>query len=204
MNNKSLHIKKPLVQEQSIYTFKKDLMKNSAAILLVVILSACSNFSTPSLPTTTPNPNTPAPLTQVSSQNVYNNSKYGYSLNYPNTYNVIVVSDEYVEIGGKITVEVMNLDPIAPRGDGSVIENISDVQLSGYPAKLLTGYVGSVGGYIPQQFKKIVVERNGNYFVVTLYALGLQVTDGDISQIAQLASDDVSLFDSMVASMRIP
>ncbi|MBI5294261.1 MAG: hypothetical protein HY869_02215 [Chloroflexi bacterium] len=57
---------------------------------------------------------------------------------------------------------------------------------------------------MPQQFKKIVVERNGNYFITTLYALGLHVTDGDISQIAQLAPDDVSLFDNIAASMQIP
>ena len=53
--------------------------------------------------------------------NLYNNSKYGYSLNYPDTYNIIVVSDEYVEIGSKITVEVMTVDPTAPRGDDGSI-----------------------------------------------------------------------------------
>ncbi|MFN8382469.1 MAG: hypothetical protein U0V02_11035 [Anaerolineales bacterium] len=182
-------------------------MKNSVAMLLVFILSACNNLpvsSSSQSPIATTNPNTSVPTTQVSLQNVYNNSKYGYSLNYSNISNITVVRDEYVEIGDKITVEVMNLDPTAPRGDGAVIENTSSVQFSGYPAKLLTGYIGSVGGYMPQQFKKIVVERNGNYFVFTLYALGLHVTDGDISQIAQLTPDDVSLFDSIAASIQIP
>ena len=98
----------------------------------------------------------------------------------------------------------MTTDPAAPRGDGAVIESTSDVQFSGYPAKLLTGYIGSVGGYMPQQFRKIVVERNGIFFVITLYALGLHVTDGDISQIAQLTTDDVSLFDNIVTSIQIP
>lgn len=182
-------------------------MKNSVTILLVFILSACSNFQVSSSLQSlaaTPSPNISVPNTQVSSQNVYNNSKYGYSLNYPNSSNITVISDEYVEIGDKITVEVMNLDPTTPRGDGAIIENTSSIQFSGYPAKLLTGYIGSVGGYMPQQFKKIVVERNGNYFVITLYALGLHVTDGDISQITQLTPDDVSLFDGIVASIQIP
>jgi len=67
-----------------------------------------------------------------------------------------------------------------------------------------TGYIGSVGGYIPQQFRKVVVERNGSYFVVTLYALGLHVTDGDLSKIAELAMVDISLFDNVTASMQIP
>jgi len=170
-------------------------MKKSIAVLLVVTLSACSNL---------PVSNTSTPLPQTTLQNIYNNSKYGYSINYPDNYNVTVVSDDYVEIGSKITVEVMTTDPAAPRGDGAVIESTSDVQFSGYPAKLLTGYIGSVGGYMPQQFRKIVVERNGIFFVITLYALGLHVTDGDISQIAQLVPEDISLFDNIAASMQIP
>jgi len=123
---------------------------------------------------------------------------------YPYTYNVTVVSDEYVEVGDKITVEVMSQNPTVPHGDGSVIESTSDIQFLGYPAKLLTGYIGSIGGYMPQQFIKIVVERKGNCFVVTLYALGLHINAGNISQIAQHTPDDVSLFDNIAASMQIP
>lgn len=152
----------------------------------------------------TPLPNTPIPSTQAPSWNVYNNQKYGYSLGYPGFYNAVAVSDEYVEIGDKIVVAVWNMDPTAPLGDGPVIESTTDVQLSGYPAKLLTGYIGSVGGNIPQQFRRFVVERNGSYFVITLYALGLHATEGDVSQIAQLNPKDISLFDNMVTSMQIP
>lgn len=185
-------------------------MKKSVAILLLITLTACSSVpisispQTQSMPAATPLPDSSIPLTQAPLQSTYSSSKYGYLLNYPNTYNIVVVSDEYVEIGEKITVEVMNVDPTAPRGDGAFIESTSEIQFSGHPAKLLTGYIGSVGGYIPQQFKRISVERNSNYFVITLYALGLHVTDGDISQIAQLAPEDVSLFDSIAASMQIP
>ncbi len=185
-------------------------MKNTFAILFVFVLSACATVpisSSPEPPVsfeTAPTLAPEVPETQVPAQSIYTSTKYGYSLSYPGTLNVVVVSDEYVEIGEKITVEVMNVDPTAPRGDGAVIETISDTQVSGYPAKLLTGYIGSVGGYIPQQFRKVVVERNGSYFVVTLYALGLHVTDGDLSKIAELAMVDISLFDNVTASMQIP
>lgn len=182
-------------------------MKKYIIILAVIVLSACNILpisNIPQAPIATPIVDTPTSLPQTILASNYSNAKYGYSLNYPDTYNIIVISDEYVEIGNKITVEVMNVDPTSPRGDGSVIENTEEIQLSGHPAKLLTGYIGSVGGYMPQQFKKIVVEQNGNYFVITLYALGLHVTDGDVSQIVPLAPDDVLLFDSITASMQMP
>lgn len=185
-------------------------MKKTFVILLVFVLSACTTVTVSSPPEppvsseTAPALTTAVPETQVPAQSVYTNSKYGYSLSYPGLLNVIVVSDEYVEIGDKITVEVMNVDPTLPRGDGAVIETISDTQISRYPAKLLTGYMGSVGGYIPQQLRKVVVERNGSYFVVTLYALGLHVTEGDLSKIAELAEADISLFNNITASMQVP
>ncbi|MFN8410759.1 MAG: hypothetical protein U0Z26_00065 [Anaerolineales bacterium] len=180
-------------------------MKKSILTLLVIILSACNTSPSSSTPQPTISIDSPATSTSVpASQTVYNNQKYGYSLTYPDIYQITVVSDEYIEIGSKITVEVGTIDPTAPRGDGALIESTSAVQVSNYPATLLTGYIGSVGGNIPQQFNKIVVERNGEYFMVTLYALGLHVTDGDITQIAQLQPDDVSVFNNIVASMQIP
>lgn len=187
-------------------------MKNASFILSVLFLSACSSTVTPvSTPTqtlivitATTFLETPIPPTQIPSWNNYNNPKYGYSLDYPDFYNVVTVSDEYVEIGDKIVISVWNIDPTASLGDGPVIESTTGVQLSGYSAKLLTGYIGSVGGYIPQQFRRFIVERKGSHFVVTLYALGLHVTEGDVSQIAQLDPQDIYLFDSMVTSMQIP
>lgn len=196
-----------IINEGIKFKVKKGFMKKSIVILLVIILSACSNLpisNTPQSLITFAVTNTSTPLSQTTLQNVYNNSKYGYTINYPDNYNVTTISDEYVEIGSKITIEVMTLDPTAPRGDGAVIESTSNIQFSNYPAKLLTGYIGSVGGYMPQQFRKIVIERNDNYFVITLYALGLHVVDGDISQITQLVTEDVSLFDNIVASLQIP
>lgn len=166
-------------------------------------LTALAPAQTPVMPTAIPFSNTLIPAAETSSWSNYNNAAYGYSLNYPDFYNVVTVSDEYVEIGDKIVISIWNTDPTAPLGDGSLIESTTDTQISGYSAKLLTGYIGSIGGYIPQQFKRFVVERNDSYFVITLYALGLHVTEGDVSQIAQLNYEDISLFENMVSSIQI-
>ena len=149
-------------------------------------------------------PYTPTSLPQTSSPSTYTNFKYGYSLNYPDSYSVVAVSDEYVEIGDKIVISVWSVDPTTPRGDDPVIESTSDIQVSGYPAKLLTGYIGAVGGYVPQQYRKIIVEREGLYFIFTLYAFGLHATEGDVSQIAQLVPEDVSIFNAMATTLQIP
>lgn len=134
----------------------------------------------------------------------FTNSKYGYSLEYPGTLDVKLVSDEFVEIGDHLVVEVFTTDPAAPRGDGLFIENSTEVQVAGRPATLSTGYLGSVGGYVPQQFKRVVFEQDGVFFSLTLYALGLHATGGDVTEIVPLDPDDVSLFDEMAASFEAP
>lgn len=187
-------------------------MKKVILLLSTLILSACSSAimpvsaptQAPVTPTITSLQDTSVPTTPIPSMNTYNNPKYGYSVEYPDLYKVVSASDEYVEFGDKIGIEVMTVDPTSPRGDGPFIENTMDVQLPNYPAKLLTGYIGSVGGNIPQQFKRYIIERNGFYYVMTLYALGLHVSEGDISQIAQLIPEDVVVFDRLAASMQIP
>lgn len=142
--------------------------------------------------------------TQLSPWISYSNSKYGYSLSYPSIYTVKVISDEYVEIGEKMVMEVWDKDPTTALGDGPVVESATDVQLpAGYSAKLLTGYIGSIGGNIPQQFRRYVIKQNNHYFIATLYALGLHTTEGDISQIAQIDPNEIPLFDSVVTSIKI-
>ena len=187
-------------------------MQKTLLILLALLLPACSSTTTPvstqiQTPielTATSLPNTSAPVIQTSSQSTYINPKFGYSLNYLSLYTVSAVSDEYVEIGDKIVINVWSVDPASPWGDDPFIESTSDIQVSGYPAKLLTGYIGAVGGYVPQQYRKIIVERGDLYFIVTLYALGLHATEGDISQIAQLVPEDVPIFNDMVTTLQIP
>jgi len=187
-------------------------MKISLLILLTLLLSACGSTAIPISTqtqtsitvTATSLPNISTSITQTSLQNTYTNSKYGYSLNYPSSYKLIAVSDDHVKIGDKIVINVWSVDPTIPRGDDPIVESTSDIQVSGYPANLLIGYIGAVGGYVPQQYRKIVVERRSLYFIVTLYALGLHATEGEISLIAQLVPEDVSIFNTIVTTMRIP
>jgi hypothetical protein len=139
-----------------------------------------------------------------SSWNTYHDPQFGYSLQYPDAYEIVIVNTEQVEIGDQIVLRVDSLDPTTPRGGGTVIESTSALQVSGYPAQLLTGYIGAVGGYIPQQYRRVVVEWEGSFLVMTLYALGLHATEGNMTEIIPMDPEDVVIFDQIVMSVQIP
>ncbi|MCX6060434.1 MAG: hypothetical protein NTW69_20100 [Chloroflexi bacterium] len=174
-------------------------------ILVTLIFSACGIIPTPTETplTSTPVYNSPTPLPQISLGKTYTSPKYGYALDYPDIYSVTTVSDEYVEIGEKIVVTVELPTPSAG-GPVLVTESTADLTVSDYSATLLTGHIDSIGGYIPQQFRRIVIKPIGPNIVITVYALGLYTTEGDISQIALLNPEDISLFDKIVTSFKFP
>ena len=174
-------------------------------ILSALILCACGITST-SMATplaSIPVYDTPAAPSQIALAKTYANPQYGYAIDYPDSYTVNTVRDEYVEIGKKIVIEV---EQTIPNADGPVLvtESTADLLVSGFSATLTTGHIDSIGGYIPQQFRRIVIHPIGPNIVITLYALGLHATDGDISQIAPLDPEDISLFDKIVTSFRFP
>ncbi len=183
-------------------------------LLLTLTLSTCTGGMAPATatvpatvpPTLTPIPptHTPIPPTPTPAWIVYSDPKYGYSLEYPDSLQVTTVNDEYVEIGDKFVIQVWEVDPTSLRGDGPVVESKTDTQLSGQPAKLLTGYIGAIGGYVPQQYKRIQIERNGLFFTFTVYALGLHATSSNLSDIRPLQSEDASLFDTILNTLKFP
>lgn len=182
------------------------------AALPALMLAACGIAPAPA-PTATftplppPFPSLPATSEAAPEPFVwltYTNPTYGYSLEYPGTLSLHAANDEYVQLGEKIEVAMWDIDPGAPLGDGPAIERVTDLQLAGRPARLFEGYIGSVGGYIPQRFKRYVVQTDDGYFLMTLYALGLGASGGSLSQIAELDPADIQLFDTITATVRWP
>jgi hypothetical protein len=132
---------------------------------------------------------------------VYTNPTYNFSLNHPADYAEVAQNDDWVEIGPRLVVRVSTTDPTDLRGDGPIFETKEDVSYLRYPAKRYTGYIGAVGGYIPQQYRMYVFHENGVYVIVTLYALGLHATDGDLSQVVPMKPGDDALIDLVAASV---
>jgi hypothetical protein len=182
--------------------------------LLFLLVVAC----TAPIPTVAPvNTDTPAPIvTEAPPPTIvatisptvdqvwtrYENLTYGYGISHPSSMVANAQDDSYVELGNKIVIATWTTDPLSMPGDRPIYETITDVQVGAYPARLVTGYLGSIGGFIPQQIRMYVFERNGTYFVFTLYALGLKVAEGDPSQIAPLSPEDVSRFDAMIQTVQ--
>ena len=158
----------------------------------------------PDFPTVAPSPTIIATISPTVEQvwTAYENERYGYGISFPQNLKVTVYSEEFVHIGDKIVIGVMTMAPTDMPGDRPIFETSTDVQVGAYPAKLLTGYIGAIGGYIPQQFRMYLFQRADHYVTVTLYALGLNVTEGDMSQIVTLNPEDVPGFELIIASLR--
>ena len=158
----------------------------------------------PNSPTLAPSPTVVATISPTIEQvwTAYENQRYGYGISFPQNLKVTVYSEEFVHIGDKIVIGVMTSAPTDMPGDRPIFETSTDVQVGAYPAKLLTGYIGAIGGYIPQQFRMYLFQRADHYVTVTLYALGLNVTEGDMSQIVTMDPEDVPEFELIVRSLR--
>ena len=59
--------------------------------------------------------------------------------------------------------------------------------------------IGVIGRYIPQRIRMYVFEHNGDYITGPLYALGLNATEGDVSQIKSIFFEEERTFDNLVA-----
>ena len=190
-------------------------MKKIIPLQLLLLLTLACSFTWPLRPaeaTATPNPPTVTPEPTATliflppaptpSYSLYENQKYGFSFSHPDFWPLTVQSDEYVEIGDKVVIIIWTADPLSLPGDRPIYETVTDAQPGAYPGKLVTGYIGSIGGYIPQQIRMYVFEHNGYYIAFTLYALGLNATEGDVSQIAPIFSEEEKIFDNVVAGLQ--
>jgi len=132
----------------------------------------------------------------------YENPTFGYSISHPMSFQVKSQGDEFVELGDQIVISVSETNPTAALGGGHVFETSTYIDIGDYPATLLTGYLGSIGGYIPQQFRMYVFEHNGLYFSFTLYALGLHANSGNLSQVVSLGPEAVERFDELILTVQ--
>jgi hypothetical protein len=77
------------------------------------------------------------------------------------------------------------------------------VTVAGRQARLARGYIGSIGGNIPQHFMLYLVRSGSTYISLTLYAAGRNASLIDSSVILPLQEADIELFDRMVQTLEL-
>jgi hypothetical protein len=132
----------------------------------------------------------------------YSNTEYKFSIQHPANLEVIPQSfGPYFNIGEQIQIMVNDYNPLECRGDCPIIENTESVNVAGQEATKILGYIGSIGGYIPQQYVRYVVHKNSQYYIFTLYAVGLSDTSGITGPIRPLKQEDIELFEQIMQTL---
>ena len=106
-----------------------------------------------------------------------------------------------VFVGERIEVRTSPVDPLVCRGDCPMIESNQPVTIAGRQARLVRGYLGSVGGNVPQQFMLYLIRSGRTYISLTLFAAGRHAAVGDPAVILPLQAADIELFDRIVGTL---
>lgn len=143
----------------------------------------------------------------VSTWETYTDADYGFSFFYPTALSLELGSEvdgrRSLFVGEKIQVLSGPLDPLVCQGECPLIESNEPVTLAGRQARLVRGYIGSIGGNIPQHFMLYLVRSGSTYISLTLYAAGRHATLVDPTVILPLQEPDIQLFDRIVRTLKL-
>jgi hypothetical protein len=133
----------------------------------------------------------------------YRNESLGFSISHPAAFDVRVDEDlpDGGRIGEQIFFTVSDSHPRDCRGPCPVLETREEVTVAGQVATKITGYIGAIGGNIPQNTVTYVFPRENLYYTFTLYAVGDYEPTDDLS-VRPLRLEDVVLFRRLVETIR--
>jgi hypothetical protein len=135
----------------------------------------------------------------------YFNAEYKFSIQHPD--NLEVTQSEhgpYFKVGEQITIGISEMNPLDCRGDCPVIEKQETVILAGQKGTKVSGYVGAVGGFIPQQYMSYVLNYENQYYRFLVYATssGETFNGEDMSTIRPLKAEDLELFEKIMSTLK--
>ena len=171
-------------------------------LVLVAVLSLAAGFIACTFP---PQPTGATPgSTPTQSWLTYSNRTYGFSISHPPEFQTPAAdyAEPYGFIGEQVYFSVTEANPLDCRGDCPVIETSSTVQIADQSAIKITGWIGAVGGNVPQQYLTYVFKKDNRYYTFTLYAVPAGSVAGDDASVRPLNVHDVQLFEEMLATFR--
>ncbi len=155
---------------------------------------------------------TPQPTIQPTEEPVlegwtsYASDQYGFTFDHPADLEVVLREFDNpplarFAVGDQIEIRINEFDPLACRGDCPVVEKTLQAEINGLPATRIEGYIGAIGGNIPQQYVTYFLPRGERFFAITLYALGFGGQSDDLATIRPLNEDDVAMFEELLATV---
>ena len=135
----------------------------------------------------------------------YSDAEHGFSIKYPaalpleagepsNGYRVVFVGDQ-------IRIQTSSRDPLVCQGECPLIENTEVVTIAGREARRVRGYIGSIGGNVPQYFMMYVFRLGDDFASFVLYAESRYAQVSDPSIITPLKEADIDLFERMMQTL---
>jgi hypothetical protein len=173
-------------------------------------------FSASETPTPTPYDYvlpTPTPAVEgiptTEAWTTYTNRVYRFSLRHPPKFDVPAsdFGDPRGFIGDKIVFSVGESNPYwvgclsAALGDCPVMEAVETTLVAGQEATRIGGYIGAIGGNIPQQYITYIVLKDEVYYTFTLYALSRDSAEQAGGIIWPLGEEDVAVFEQIMETL---
>lgn len=148
------------------------------------------------------------PYGDTSTWETYTDEAHGFSLRYPAALSIesspLVDGYATVFVGDQIQIRTSSTDPVVCQGDCPMIESTEPVVIAGRQAHLVRGYIGSVGGNIPQRFMLYLIRSGSTYISLTLFAAGRHDQPVvDPSAILPLQESDIQLFNRLVQTVEM-
>ncbi len=130
-----------------------------------------------------------------------------YNFKYPENYNLDTNSYVTPYLNGNITWRYNSTSFLSCQGDCPFVESQENTTLGGKPAVKISGYIGSVGGNIPQKYITYEVKLQNKYFVFSIQALTPFLTPNqsltyDQNTIQPIKSEDLKIFNQILSTFK--
>jgi hypothetical protein len=140
----------------------------------------------------------------------YRNLAGGFSLQIPSDLGVLEKSGILGGfIGKRIEFNILDQSPYWVQcqtdgiGDCPVMEDIEQVVVGTTQATRISGYIGAIGGKIPQEYVTYVIEDKSRYLIFTVWGVDFDARLSSAGTRWLLSADAVEGFDSMMQSLRL-
>jgi len=159
--------------------------------------SETSNLTpTPSIEQPSPTPNL------MADWQTYTNTKFGFLLKVPVSYQLPSATTDFGKIGDKIDFGVSNNSISNCTGDCPVIENAEKTNAAGISSTKIEGYAGEIGGCVAMRYITYEFQKDSNFISITLNATNCNNYRAEPEGIVGFKDEDIQIFDQILSTFK--